>query len=63
MSKSLFKKLFFWCFLLGFIGFALGQKGIIVSTFSLFLWSGGGILLGAILAMIFYMLEKRSNKN
>ena len=49
-------------FFLGFIGFALGQKGITVSTFDLILWSGSGIVAGAILTLIFSILEKRRKK-
>lgn len=62
MNNSLVKKLLFWCSLLGFIGFALGQKGINVSTFDLVLWGGSGIFIGAVLALFFYLLEKWKNK-
>ncbi|MDP5211235.1 hypothetical protein [Microbulbifer sp. 2205BS26-8] len=60
MNKVFLKKLLFWCGLLGFIGFALGQKGTVDSN--LMVWTGGGVILGSILAVIFFLLEKRKAK-
>ncbi|WHI47336.1 hypothetical protein [Microbulbifer sp. VAAF005] len=60
MNRFFLKRLLFWCSLLGFIGFALGQKGTVDS--SLMVWTGGGVIVGSILAVIFYSLEKRKSK-
>lgn len=58
MHKLLVKKLLFWCSFLGFLGYALGQKGINAPILDALVWVGSGVCIGAVIAVIFFLMDK-----